>query len=153
MLAQYIDSVAGIIVVIYLIMYLAVAILILNAMLMAVYERIREFGVLKAIGYGPVKVASMMVAEGFLQALVACGIGAVIAAPCMWYLSTHGIDLGRLGGMEMVGLTMPAIWKAYYAVETSGAPVFLLFFIVFGAVIYPALKAAWISPIEAMHHQ
>jgi len=47
MLAQYIDSVAGIIVVIYLIMYLAVAILILNAMLMAVYERIREFGVLQ----------------------------------------------------------------------------------------------------------
>ena len=153
MLAQYIDSVAGIIVVVYLIMYLAVAILILNAMLMAVYERIREFGVLKAIGYGPVKVATMMVAEGFLQAVVACAIGAVISAPCMWFLSTHGIDLGRLGGMEMVGLTMPAIWKANYAVETSGAPVFLLFFIVFGAVIYPAIKAAWISPVEAMHHQ
>ena len=153
MLAQYIDSVAGIIVVVYLIVYMAVAILILNAMLMAVFERIREFGVLKAIGYGPVKVATMMVAEGLLQACVACVIGAVIAAPFMWYLSTYGIDVGRLGGMEMVGLTMPAIWKSYYAVETSGPPVFLLFFIVFAAVIYPALKAAWISPVEAMHHQ
>ena len=153
MLAQYIDSVSGIIVIVYLIVYLAVAILILNAMLMAVYERIREFGVLKAIGYGPVKVASMMVLEGLLQACVACVVGAIVAAPCMWYLSTHGIDVGRLGGMEMVGLTMPAIWKSYYAVETSGPPVFLLFFIVFAAVIYPALKAAWISPVEAMHHQ
>jgi putative ABC transport system permease protein len=153
MLAQYIQSVQGVIVILYLIIYLAVAILILNAMLMAVYERIREFGVLKAIGYGPIQVASMMVLEGMFQAVVACGIGAIIAAPCMWYLSTHGIDVGRLGGMEMAGLTMPAIWKSYYAVETSGAPVFLLFFIVFGAVIYPALKAAWISPVSAMHHQ
>jgi putative ABC transport system permease protein len=153
MLAQYIDSVSGIIVIVYLIVYLAVAILILNAMLMAVYERIREIGVLKAIGYGPVKVASMMIIEGLLQAAVAVGIGAVVAAPCMWYLSTYGIDVGRLGGMQMVGLTMPAIWKSYYAVETSGMPVFLLFFIVFGAVLYPALKAAWISPVEAMHHQ
>ena len=153
MLAQYIESVSGVIVIVYLIVYLAVAILILNAMLMAVYERIREFGVLKAIGYGPVKVASMMIAEGFLQACVAVVIGGIVAAPCMWYLSTYGIDVGRLGGMEMVGLTMPAIWKSYYAVETSGIPVFLLFFIVFGAVIYPALKAAWFSPIEAMHHQ
>ena len=33
------------------------------AMLMAVFERIREFGVLKAIGYGPFRVASMMIAE------------------------------------------------------------------------------------------
>jgi len=153
MLAQYIQSVQGVIVIVYLIVYLAVAILILNAMLMAVYERIREFGVLKAIGYGPVKVATMMIAEGFFQATVACVLGAVIAAPCMWYLSTHGIDVGGLGGMQMVGLTMPAIWKAHYAVETSGAPVFMLFFIVFGAVIFPALKAAWISPVSAMHHQ
>ena len=153
MLAQYIDSVSGIIVIVYLIVYLAVAILILNAMLMAVFERIREFGVLKAIGYGPIKVASMMMLEGMFQACVACVVGLIVAAPMMWYLSVHGINAGRLGGMEMVGLTMPAIWKSYYAVETSGIPVFMLFFIVFFAVLYPAVKAAWISPVEAMHHQ
>ncbi|MBW1880900.1 MAG: ABC transporter permease [Deltaproteobacteria bacterium] len=152
-LAQYLESVESIIVILYLIIYLAVAILILNAMLMAVFERIREFGVLKAIGYGPGRVLSLMVIEGLLQAVVACVVGAIIAAPCMWYLSTYGINAGAIGGMEMSGLTMPAIWMSYYSVETSSLPVFLLFFIVLAAVIYPALKAAWISPIEAMHHQ
>jgi ABC-type antimicrobial peptide transport system permease subunit len=71
----------------------------------------------------------------------------------MWYFTTHGINAGKIGGMEMVGLTMPAIWKSYYSVETSSQPVIFLFFIVFFAVLYPALKAAWISPVEAMHHQ
>jgi len=152
-LAQYLEGVQGMIVILYLIIYLAVAILILNAMLMAVFERIREFGVLKAIGYGPIQVASLMMFEGLFQAVVACGIGAVIAAPCMWYLATHGINVGALGGMEMSGLVMPAIWKAHFAAETSGVPVFLLFFIVFFAVLYPTAKAAWISPVKAMHHQ
>ncbi len=151
--AQYLESVQGMIVIMFLIIYLAVAILILNAMLMAVFERIREFGVLKAIGYGPIKVLSLMVLEGFLQAVVACVIGAIIAAPCMWYLATYGINVGALGGMEMSGLTMPAVWKCHYTVETTAPPVFLLFFIVFGAVIYPALKAAWINPVKAMQHQ
>ncbi|MBW2256789.1 MAG: ABC transporter permease [Deltaproteobacteria bacterium] len=152
-LAQYIEGVQGMITILYLIVYLAVAILILNAMLMAVFERIREFGVLKAIGYGPLKVASLMMLEGMFQAVVACVIGAIIAAPCMWYLSTYGINVGAIGGMEMSGLVMPVTWKSIYAVETSGTPVFLLFFIVFFAVLYPAIKAAWISPVEAMHHQ
>ena len=122
-------------------------------MLMAVFERIREFGVLKAIGYGPFSVMSMMILEAMFQAVVACVIGAIVAAPLMWYMSTYGINVGALGGMEMSGLVMPVIWKSYYAIETSGMPVFLLFFIVFGAVLYPSLKAAWISPVEAMHHQ
>lgn len=152
-LAQYLDGVQGLMVVLYLIIYLAVAILILNAMLMAVYERIREFGVLKAIGYGPFSVMAMMILEALFQAVVACVVGAIVAAPCMWYLSTYGINVGALGGMEMSGLVLPAIWKSYYSVETSSTPVFLLFFIVLGAVLYPALKAAWISPVKAMHHQ
>jgi len=152
-LAGYIESAQGLVGVIYLIIYLAVAILILNAMMMAVFERIREFGVLKAIGYGPVKVASLMIFEGLFQAAVACVVGIILAAPLMWYLSTHGIDAGAIGGMEMAGLTMPAIWKSYYAVETSSMPIVALFFIVLAAVLYPAIKAARISPVEAMHHQ
>lgn len=152
-LAQYLETVASVVVVIYFIVYMAVAILILNAMLMAVFERIREFGVLKAIGYGPGRVLSIMLLEGFFQAVVAVVLGSILAAPCMWYLSTYGIDVGVLGGMEMAGLTMPAIWRSYYSIETSGVPVVLLFVIVFGAVLWPAAKAAWISPVEAMHHQ
>lgn len=153
MLATYVQSVSGVIVVLYFIIYVAVGILILNAMLMAVFERIREFGVLKAIGYGPLQVLFMMVAEGLLQALVATVLGVVLALPAMWYLATYGIDVGILGGINMAGMTMPAVWMGHFTVEGSATPIVMLFFISFGAVIYPALKAAWIAPVEAMHHQ
>lgn len=153
MLAQYMDSVSGVIVVVYLIVYIAVGILILNAMLMAVFERIREFGVLKAIGYGPGQVMAMMITEALIQACVATVLGVLIAAPGMYYLQVVGVNVGSLGGMQMAGMTMPPVWNAYYTIGTTQVPVLMLFFISFAAVIYPALKAAWISPVEAMQHQ
>ena len=64
-----------------------------------------------------------------------------------------GIDVGVLGGVQMAGMTMPAVWYGQYAVETAQVPILMLFFIVFAAVIYPAIKAARISPIEAMRHR
>lgn len=152
-IAQWMESVSGVVAVIYFIVYVAVAILILNAMLMAVFERIREFGVLKAIGYGPFQVFAMMVLEGLYQAAVALVIGLLLAAPAMWYLQTYGINVGVLGGIQMAGMTMPPMWYGRFAFDTAVVPVFMLFFIVFVAMLYPAAKAAWIRPVEAMHHQ
>lgn len=152
-LAQMLQGVQGMIVVLYVIVYVAVAILILNAMLMAVFERIQEFGVLKAIGYSPGQVMSMMVIEGMIQATVALFAGLAISALPMWYLQTHGIDVGSLAGISMVGMTMPPVWRGYYTLDAMLTPIILLFFIVFFAVLYPAIKAARIQPVEAMHHQ
>lgn len=152
-LSQYIDTVASVVVVFYLIIYLAVAILILNAMLMAVFERIREFGVLKAIGYGPGQVMGIMLLEGVIQATVATALGALLAAPGMWYLQNYGINVGVLGGMEMAGMVMPTIWQGHYSTDAVLVPVVMLFVISILAVIYPAAKAARVSPVEAMHHQ
>ncbi|MBN2798154.1 MAG: ABC transporter permease [Deltaproteobacteria bacterium] len=153
MLAQMLEGVQAAMVVVYLIVYFAVAILILNAMLMAVFERIREFGVLKAIGYTPLQVLSMMMLEGLFQATVALVAGLILSAGPMWYLQAHGLNVGSLAGMSMVGMTMPAIWRGYYTLETVQLPIIMLFVIVFFAVLYPGLKAAWIRPVEAMHHQ
>lgn len=152
-IAQMLDAVKVQINVIYFILYIAVAILVLNAMLMALFERIREFGVLKAIGYGPLQVFSLMVAEGLLQALVATGMGSLLALPFMAYLQIYGVDIGALGGVSMIGMTMPTLWHGVYTWEGVRVPIQMLFFIVFIAVLYPATKAAWIRPVEAMHHQ
>lgn len=120
---------------------------------MAVFERIREFGVLNAIGYGPVRVAVMMVAEGMFQAVVAAVVGSVLAVAFMIYLQTTGLDVGRLGGVAMMGMTMPTISRGAYTIDVVRLPLEMLFVIVFFAVLYPALKAAWIRPVEAIRHQ
>lgn len=152
-LAQWLESVSSVVLVLYFIVYVAVAILILNAMLMAVFERIRELGVLKAIGFSPWQVFVLMVSEALIQATVALFVGLTLAAPGMWYLSTTGIDVSRMGGMNMAGMTMPAIWQAEYTVQIVQVPILMLFFIAIAAVLYPAIKAARIRPVEAMTHQ
>ena len=152
-LSQYIDSAQAVVVVVYLIVYLAVGILILNAMLMAVFERIRELGVLKAIGFTPAQVLSMMLLEGLIQAVVATAIGVLLALPAMAYLQVYGIDVGVLGGMQLAGLTMPSVWKGHYTLATTQVPVIALFGVVLAAIVYPAARAAWIEPVQAMRHQ
>ena len=149
---QMLDSVQGMVSIMYVIVYLAVAILILNAMLMVVFERIREFGVLKAIGAGPFRVFGLILVESLLQACMALVIGATMALPGMWFLSTRGIDVGGLGGIDMMGVAIRPMWQGIYTVETVQTPIILLFFIVVLAVLYPALKASWIQPVQAMRH-
>ncbi len=153
LLATMLESTQGMIVIIFLVIYIAIAILILNAMLMAVFERVREFGILKAIGVGPFSVFGLIFVEAGLQTLVSILCGLTLALPCMWYLSEVGIDVGSLGGMNVMGLAMRPVWNGIYTIDTIIVPIILLVVIVFCAVLYPALKAALIRPVQAMHHQ
>ncbi|MFH1469230.1 MAG: FtsX-like permease family protein [Pseudomonadota bacterium] len=150
--AQMMDSVGGMIYIFAFIVYIAVAILILNAMLTAVFERIREFGVLKAIGAGPGRVMSLILVEGAVQTSVAMVLGFVLALPLMWYMQVHGFNAGILGGMDAAGVAMPEIWVGVYTPATCAGPIIMLWFISTGAVIYPAMKASWINPISAMRY-
>lgn len=151
--AQMLSAVKVQMTIVYAILYVAVAILILNAMLMAIFERIREFGVLKAIGYSPGQVFSLMMLEGMLQAVVATVLGSALAVPVMVWLATSGLSVARLSGVSMMGMTMPPVWHGVYTAQGLAVPVAMLFGIVTVAVGYPAFKAARIHPVEAMHHQ
>jgi ABC-type lipoprotein release transport system permease subunit len=153
LLAQMLGAVKVQVAIVYFILYVAVAILVLNAMLMAIFERIREFGVLKAIGYSPMQVFSLMVLEGLVQAGVATVVGSLLALPVMYWLSTEGLQIAGLAGVRMMGMTMPPVWHGVYTLDVVAVPLVMLFGIVLAAVVYPAAKAAWIRPVEAIHHQ
>ena len=152
-LATYLDSARQMMAIISAIIYIVIAILILNAMLMAVFERIREFGVLKALGVEPRQVLSLIFAESALQTGLALAIGLALSLPTLWYLVEYGIDTGALGGVSVIGATFAAVWQAAVSPATFVTPSMTLILLVLLAVIYPALKAARISPVEAMRHQ
>lgn len=150
--AQMLESTDGMVVIIFMIIYLAVGLLILNAMLMAVFERIQEFGVFKAIGGSPFQVLALIFAESFIQIAVAIAIGLTLALPGMWYLSQYGLDMGMLAGVSVMGVAMEPIWYGIYTAQSITQPVAVLVFIALLAVTYPAIKAALIQPVEAMRH-
>ena len=152
-LASMLDSARGLMMMVFLIVYIAIGILILNAMLMAVFERIREFGVLKAIGWAPTQVLLVIFGECAVQTALAVLVGFALAVPGLWYLATVGIDMGRLGGMAVMGLVMDPIWRGVVEPNVILGPLVTLLFIVGIASIYPAAKAAWISPIRAIQHR
>jgi ABC-type lipoprotein release transport system permease subunit len=152
-LASLLDSTRSLMVVMFVIVYVAIGILILNAMLMAVFERVREFGVLKAIGAGPVDVMRLILAECAIQTGLAVAIGVAISIPSVAYLADTGLDIGSLAGVSIMGIAMDPIWKAVVSPYIFAMPIGVLLSIVVLAVLYPALKAALIEPVEAMRHQ
>jgi ABC-type lipoprotein release transport system permease subunit len=151
-IANMFESVEGMVYIIFFIIYVAVGILILNSMLMAVFERVREFGLIKALGVGPSRILSLIFLECGVQALIAIVIGTSLALPGMWYLQNVGIDVGNLGGMNMMGVATRQIWYGMYDASTVRGPLIMLVVIVVMAALYPALKAALIRPVAAMRH-
>jgi len=152
-LASMLDSVMGLINVLFFIVNVAIAVVILNAMLMAVFERIREFGVLKAIGIAPGDLLKLIYLESMLQVALAVAVGLLLAVPALWYLTTVGIDMGRLAGAEVMGMVMMQTWFAEVSPGVLVQPVLMTVIVVSLAVLYPATKAARIRPVEAMRHQ
>jgi len=134
------------------IMYVAIGMLILNAMLMAVFERIRELGVLKALGVGPFEVLRLILLESGIQTALAMIAGTVCAAPVVLYLRDTGLDLQSLAGVSVMGIAFDPHLRAVITVDVFTSPVVMLAIVVAIAVLYPAIKASAIRPVEAMHH-
>jgi putative ABC transport system permease protein len=152
-MASLLDSTRSIVQIVFYVVYVVIAILVLNAMLMAVFERIREFGVMKALGVSPSTVLGLILVESALQTALAVSIGLALSLPGLWYLTNVGIDTGALGGMTLMGVAFNQIWYAVVTPYTFWGPIVALIVMVSLAVIYPASMAARIPPLEAMHHQ
>jgi len=100
---------------------------VMNTMLMSVYERTREFGVLRAIGWRPWQLLSMVMGESLVLSLLGgvigtlLGIGAVRAVehvptvntviPSTFSLSLYAQGIGVALGLGLVGGALPA-WRA-----------------------------------------
>lgn len=152
--AQMVDnSMAGRLLML-LITYGAIAMVVLNATLMSVFERIRELGVMKAVGTPPTQIAAIVLIEAMIQAAIAAGFALVAGLPLALWLETHGWDLRNLvGTMSLSGVAWEPIWYAEVDVAGVLAPVLTLFAMVLVAAIYPSLKAALLSPIRAIYHR
>jgi ABC-type lipoprotein release transport system permease subunit len=136
-----------------LITYVAVAMVILNAMLMSVFERIREFGIMKAIGVTPWQLMALVYAETMVQVVIASIISLVSGWSAAHYFQKNGIDLSAIASSTSFGgVAIDPIWNAHVTTEALALPIVFLFIIAAAAVIYPAIKAAVIHPVKAIHY-
>ncbi len=140
-----------------IVMFLAVAIGIINTLLMATFDRIKELGLMKAIGMRPGRIVALVLAESAQLALVGILVGAAIGLALVWYWQIFGFDLGALsGGSEgfaIAGITFDPVLRP--RIEFSdlfeiGIPVM---FITTLAGLWPAIKAARIQVTDALRHE
>lgn len=131
-----------------------VAIGVLNTVLMSVMERVREFGVMLAVGTAPWKLVTMILLEGAILGVVSVALGIALGMLVSWPMITHGIDFSSLMGdnMEISGISIDTVvyaavdWERLVIFSLSGVAMTML------ATIYPALKAARLQPVESMRH-
>ena len=137
-----------------LITYIAVATVVLNAMLMSVFERIRELGIMKAIGVKPFQIIRLIYFETLVQVVAAALMALVFGWLVSAYFQKHGIDLSSVSsGASFGGVALDPIWRSYITGEALAMPIIMLFVIAAIAVIYPAFKAALIQPVKAIHYR
>jgi putative ABC transport system permease protein len=128
------------------VMLIAVVLIsIMNVMIMAVYERIREIGTIMAIGTQPGRVLGLFVSEGFLLGLMGTVLGTVISLGAIWMLNIYKVsfDFGRQQGLVLA----PQI--AVSDVVTVCVMVLLISVL---ASLQPAWKASRMDPISALRH-
>ena len=124
---------------------------IVNTTLMAVFERMREFGILKSLGMRPWRIIRGVLTESFILLLMGMVGGNLLAILTTWPLAQSGIDLSALAaGAEYAGMTR-IIYPLIDSRDVLVANTIVLLLGLFVS-LYPAVKAARFKPVEAMVH-
>lgn len=129
------------------IIILIVAVGVLNTVLMTVLERIREYGVLRALGTRPVQIFRLILIETNFIAIGSILVGLVASTAINYLLSIKGVAIPEAvtyGGVQFT--------KMYSEVNAMSLyiPAVTVIITVTLVSIFPALKAARTSPSRAM---
>jgi ABC-type lipoprotein release transport system permease subunit len=149
LITAYLSIYDGFIFIWFVVVFIAMGFGIVNTTLMAVFERIREFGLLKSLGMKPWWVIKEVLVESFYILLIGMIIGNIFSFLSIIALSGTGIDLSSLAaGSEFAGIAR-VIYPALHLKDVISANLVVF---VLGLVVslYPAVKAARFTPIEAL---
>lgn len=124
---------------------------ILNTMLMSVFERTKELGVLIALGLKPRQVLAVILLETLLLTVIAMVVGLLLGGLLDWYLVTWGINWGT--EIEFSGVSIPARMMGVVRPGGVVTVVLSLWFISFFAALWPAARAARLRPVVAMREE
>ncbi len=124
-----------------------VALGITNTLFMSLYERMFEFGVLRAVGTRPSRMGLMIVSEAAVLALISAAVGVMIGFAACRIVGVHGLDYT---GVDFAGVTIlepirPMFRALQYWLYPSALFVFTLL-----VSLYPAFYAARMNPVKAM---
>lgn len=134
------------------VLFVIIALGVINTVLMSVLHRHREFGVLQALGLTPGQTGSIVLIEGLTLTAVSGLAGVALGCFLTWWFLGEGLDFSALLGEEMTfsGVVIdPVIMPLFYPWRMGQIVLFMLV-LGAGASVYPALRAANVDVTEAM---
>ena len=136
-----------------LIFTIAAGLGIMNTMIMSTYDRMKEFGIIRAIGATPWRIIKQVSLEALTLTVIASIIGTIVGLGAALYFQKYGFDVSGQGNLSFGGVVMDPIWKASVSLEIVLLPITLMILICVISSLYPASIAARIKPVEAIHYK
>jgi ABC-type lipoprotein release transport system permease subunit len=149
MVRAYISLMDGFMYIWNVVVFVAMGFGLVNTVLMAVYERMREFGLLMALGMRPGRILKDVLIEGLCLLFIGAAAGNALGFVSVWFLGRTGIDLSALAaGSEYWGMSR-VIYPVLAAKDVVVADLTVL---ALGLLVslYPAWKASRFKPVEAL---
>lgn len=129
-----------------------VAIGILNLLMMAVFERTREIGVVGALGLKPREITFLFLLEGILIGLMGAALGAVLGTIINGTFGIVGMDYTQFAELtEYTALINGRIYTQLVPMKILQHAVTVAFISAIAA-LYPAMEASRREPAEALHY-
>jgi len=133
------------------VVFIIVALGILNTLLMSIFERIREFGVLKAIGARPRTLLLMVLAESLLLGLLGTLLGLAAGSAMILHFGKAGMPL-PIGEAINYFIPFDTVIFLRFSWERHWKAVLMVFATCVAAGLVPALRAARLKAAEALRH-
>jgi ABC-type lipoprotein release transport system permease subunit len=151
LMLQAMESSMGFLYLIYLIVLAIAAVVVTNTMLMSVFERTREMGILAALGMKGRQIMMMFLLESAMLGAIGVILGVVLGSLGVYYLATEGIHFGEM--MADVASTQIAYGETMYAAfqwaDTAVISI-VCWIIMVLASLYPAWFSTRKEPIDAL---
>lgn len=147
---QTIELANRMILIVLLVVFIVVAVGVMNTILMSTLERTREIGIMLAVGTGRTQVAEQILAESCVLAIAGIAVGTLVGSAVALYTGWRGIDLTPYMGQITAIPGFSGIIRPVVLPGTLVATALWLLGISLVISVYPAWRVARLEPVEAI---
>jgi ABC-type lipoprotein release transport system permease subunit len=147
LLVQWEQMAQSYIAIFYLIILAITASVIINTLIMSVYERTREIGILSAIGMRGGRILWLFLAESSLLAVGGVIMGLILGLAATYWFNVNGFYIGNMG---ITGMLISDRIFAKLTMDNLIRLSIMTFIVTLLAGLYPAIMASRMEPVEAL---